>query len=226
MFEKSVENTKIDSKLEILTLNDDIYLKNNQDISKLTLVSSSQVTYKESTEAFEAVAITTDNGSIFGHTPNTENMYRTDMLKDSFLKSQLLGNTETDTGKEFGSKVNSHIAQTELNPSISKTEADLTQEFNVTDDTRLAHSSNQSQPALLDNGSTITIPPRRKKRPSIDNKVNSDDEKTTIQTNHNIYPDHLNPFSEDDEEVFIVSYLLFLLPCGLANKLRYKIKAK
>ncbi|KAG7307310.1 hypothetical protein JYU34_007477 [Plutella xylostella] len=147
-----------------------------------------------------------------------DNVYKSDAKKYSFLKTQLLGETETDNTGNLNDNDN-HVKDCSENDQDCETEhcsdsdnTKVNNESNITDDVRLAkneklednyiHSSNDVK--LEEHLETsISIPPRRKKK--LPSEKLSSAEKASEDVKENKprdkeYPLHLNPFSEDEDE--------------------------
>lgn len=201
IFENSIENTRIDG----LSLKDTMKQEKNQDFSSPSSAGTSQETLKKLSPPEEEtfpIVLKPIHEHFDNDTKNSEDAYKSDIVKNSFIKTQLLD--ETVTHNDTGIQAYTGIGNTDINEmSDHIAKSDLAQQCNVTDDNRLANSGHAVTPSLQTDESTISIPPRRKKKPSMDTKTNSDNTRNMNQSKLGLefYPDHLNPFSEDEEEV-------------------------
>ncbi|XP_068629341.1 MICAL-like protein 1 isoform X2 [Battus philenor] len=140
-----------------------------------------------------------------------ENLYKSNIDKFNFLQTQLTeSNLEIDSTIE-PIKNNDKIKEADAIQSIIKSRKETKEESNITDDNRLAKSnlnmiSVASSYALKENNSndvkkSITVPPRRRKHHTTPEKSIKEIKNEIPNKSKDMeYPDHLNPFSDDDDD--------------------------
>ncbi|CAH2086413.1 unnamed protein product [Euphydryas editha] len=156
-------------------------------------------------------SLRTDN--IYKNLP--EKIYKSNKDKFNFLQTQLSDDTidsNTINSSKDADSIHIKDIDTEIT-SLRNENNDITinieNENNVTDDSRIAQDnsistnldissldiseSNKIEPEI-----TISVPPRRKKQNYIEKKVKN--EQKTASKLSKEYPDHLNPFSDDEDE--------------------------
>lgn len=148
-----------------------------------------------------------------------EKVYKSNKDKFNFLQTQLSDDT-IDSDNTINSLKETdarHIKDTDTeNTSLiyenNEKSLSIENDNNVTDDSRIAQdnsistnldisSLDISEPNKIESEITISVPPRRKKQNNIEKKLKNE-LKTSISVKQ--YPDHLNPFSEDEDEVCVI----------------------
>lgn len=143
-------------------------------------------------------------------------IYKSSKEKFDFLQTQL-SDDALDTGIVINSLKNDSVqiknedALKTTFPPEECSEVTENIESNITDDSRLAQSNillnpnetkiNNIEPLNTEEEITISVPPRRKKQILADRRLKALNNKTEENTKE--YPDHLNPFSDEENEVCI-----------------------
>lgn len=144
-----------------------------------------------------------------------EKVYRSSREKFTFLQTQL-----NDDTSDVNSSLNEMVEPAQID-SHDSTQDSLIEENNVltinkevenniTDDSRIAlengiithtdTSELQTSDIKCEQEFTITVPPRRKKQQLIEKKIEMNNKKPLPEIKKD-YPVHLNPFSDDEDEV-------------------------
>lgn len=154
-------------------------------------------------------------------------VYKSNVKKFNFLQTQLSdGTCNESTVEEKTLPKSEHKLQEDVSIDVKSFNKDVFLENseplivndynNITDDSRLANSVNvtlsstepiSEEPIVLEPEIKINVPPRRKKQMGQDFKKISKPKgapNVTPQENEE-YPDHLNPFSDDDDDEVQVS---------------------
>lgn len=211
MFEKNIEkDSNIGHKISNLTLKENS-LNNHEELRSTSIPK----TETDSKEILIGLNINMD-------TP--EKVYKTNINKFNFLQTQLceepkhevnsLENLEKNS-KDCVNTIDSNVSNVEEHNDTSK--SDITENSNVTDDNRIANSVSEiiELPPLLQpqieepnvQEATICVPPRRKKQNAIDKALALAKEKESNRSIQVEYPDHLNPFSDDEDGVSVTNKL-------------------
>lgn len=217
MFEKNIDNKdNIEYKISNITLKDNSISK-SEEIST-TSRSQSEI---DSKPVFVSVNAKMENENmISNNTP--EKVYKSNIEKFNFLQTQLADDSvhveksfknvdiiETSNKDCENSIENVMLNNAELNDTCSN----VPEINNVTDDSRIANSSSTGiehtppveEPLEIhhDQEISISVPPRRKKQNALEKALASAIKKEKETKLVKEYPDHLNPFSddEDDDEV-------------------------
>lgn len=155
-----------------------------------------------------------------------EKVYKSNIEKFNFLQAQLSGDS-IDINK---TEQIEQIYETEHKDedSINETESDekkqeiqiedcskdeVREDCNITDDIRIAKIPTitplnvdkvPEELGKIEQETKISVPPRRKKQNASDKKTATPKVPKTFK----VYPDHLNPFSDDEEEVPFLQYII------------------
>lgn len=218
MFEKNIEKDSIEYKISNITLKD-----NN--ISKPEELNSTSRSRSETDSKPLPVSVNSkmENENILSKNI-PEKVYKSNIEKFNFLQTQLADDT-INVNKSLESidvtEVKDKDCENIIEHNITKVEeindtcnSVLKENSNVTDDNRIANSSSSNiehYPPLentveipLEQEISISVPPRRKKQNAIEKALASaikKEKETKLNTKE--YPDHLNPFSDDDEDEVI-----------------------
>ncbi|CAB3242294.1 unnamed protein product [Arctia plantaginis] len=205
MFEKNIEKDSINAhKISNLTLKDNSF-NNHEELSSTSLSK----TETDSKEILIGVNMKTDAPEkVYKSNINKYNFLQTQLCEDTKQEVNSLENKETKI-KDCVNTIDNNISNVEEHNCTSK--SDKTEISNVTDDNRIANSvsENIELPPLLEpqitepneQEATICVPPRRKKQNAIDKALASaiaKEKESNISTQVD-YPDHLNPFSDDED---------------------------
>ncbi|CAG9585386.1 unnamed protein product [Danaus chrysippus] len=219
MFEKNIEKETVNledkvgnislkdnynNKLKEVIKTDDVIKNNKFEIHNN--VNNSEFNLKEKIKN----QINTDTEDI--SKPPTP-IYKSNKEKFDFLQTQL-SDDALDNGIVINSLKDDSIQiknEDTLKATLPPEECnELTEntESNITDDSRLAQSNillspsetkiNNIEPINTEEEITISVPPRRKKQILADRRLKALNNKTEEKTKE--YPDHLNPFSDDENE--------------------------
>ncbi|XP_049867633.1 MICAL-like protein 1 isoform X1 [Pectinophora gossypiella] len=181
------------------------------------------ITETDSKSPYEKEILNNDSENILKKSP--EKVYKSNINKFNFLQTQLSGDViELDSNMDDSDVVTPEnktedccIDKDEETSDINKSDIDndiknnvLKEEKNITDDIRLAKTHNVSDadcPSLEESDINqadviITVPPRRKKLLNSPEKRSENNVKKDIEQKKEdvVYPDHLNPFSDDEDE--------------------------
>ncbi|XP_045445459.1 MICAL-like protein 1 [Melitaea cinxia] len=147
-----------------------------------------------------------------------EKVYKSNKDKFNFLQTQLSDDTidsdNTINSLKQNDAINIKDTDTENTPLINENNEisfNIENDNNVTDDSRIAQdnsistnldisSLDISEPNKIEPEITISVPPRRKKQNNIEKKLKNEPKTSKLVKE---YPDHLNPFSEDEDEVCV-----------------------
>lgn len=225
MFENNVEkDTTIENKFGNLSLKDDRNISSKE--KSTPNVSSTSGTNNETfcatdSKLTEKEALDKDEEKSQTNIPDT--VYKSNINKFNFLQTQLSGDVIVpDNGLDDEDVITAK--KTEdcddiINEKCNSKEEDsstnvLKEESNVTDDIRIAkRNSITLSPDFLpvetneDNISEqevkMVVPPRKKKHINFPEKSLESKTKQSVinKVNPGEYPDYLNPFSDDEEEV-------------------------
>lgn len=220
MFEKNIDkDTNIEYKISNISLKDN-------SISKSEELSTTSRSHCETDTQPELISTTTkmeDDMTILSNNM-PEKVYKSNMDKFNFLQTQLAEDVRNDdntietvdvikTSNKDKDCVNTidhnTISVEDINDASSTVH---TETSNVTDDNRIANSSSTAvdQPPPIpqqppetqpDQEISISVPPRRKKQNALEKALASamkKEQESKLESKE--YPDHLNPFSDDDEE--------------------------
>ncbi|KAH9630659.1 hypothetical protein HF086_003950 [Spodoptera exigua] len=218
MFEKNIEkDTNIENKISNISLKDNSISKSEElsTTSRSHCEADTQPTLISTTTKMEDEKISSNN------TP--EKVYKSNMEKFNFLQTQLAEDIRNDdytketvdvikTSNKDKDCVNTiehnTISVEDINDASSSVHEETS---NVTDDNRIANSSStvMEQPSPIekspetppDQEISISVPPRRKKQNALEKALATamkKEEETKLDSKE--YPDHLNPFSDDEDE--------------------------
>ncbi|KAF9418472.1 hypothetical protein HW555_004760 [Spodoptera exigua] len=218
MFEKNIEkDTNIENKISNISLKDNSISKSEElsTTSRSHCEADTQPTLISTTTKMEDEKISSNN------TP--EKVYKSNMEKFNFLQTQLAEDIRNDdytketvdvikTSNKDKDCVNTiehnTISVEDINDASSSVHEETS---NVTDDNRIANSSStvMEPPSLIekspetqpDQEISISVPPRRKKQNALEKALATamkKEEETKLDSKE--YPDHLNPFSDDEDE--------------------------
>ena len=234
MFEKNLDNkdTNIEYKISNITLKDNSISKSEE----LSTTSRSQCEI-DSKPIFVSVNAKMENEIMLSNT-TPEKVYKSNIEKFNFLQTQLADDSvnvekslenidvikTSNKDKEDCKNSIEHVMVTkteEVNDTCSNVNTSV-EINNVTDDIRIANSSTTvmedtpplEQPLEIqhDQEISISVPPRRKKQNALEKALASAIKKEKETKLVKQYPDHLNPFSddEDDDEVIPCFNNLFI----------------
>lgn len=225
MFEKNVEReSNIDNKLVSLSLKDNI----NSKCTDLNTINTSEINdLSNKSNNIDMLSTLNEKNSDVNkedsiHLNMSDKIYKSNINKINFLQTQLSGDileadktvinvvvdekkhNMEDCSSDKDEKVNEETQDDKQNNV-------LTEENNITDDSRIAKSHSVS--SNLDHNSlestepikhveeiSISVPPRRKKQQHNSEK-NVEKAEVPKKPESKEYPKHLNPFSEDEDEV-------------------------
>ncbi|KAL0842137.1 hypothetical protein ABMA28_014313 [Loxostege sticticalis] len=245
MFEKNTEKDVVTDKIANLSLKD-ITISKPSELSAPNVKESSgdgqSHTETDSTQPQEIIPISEQKDSEPKDTPPI--VYKSNINKFNFLQTQLSDdklddNSTSDNTESLKTEHKDENYSKSLDKSDipeKKVDDDLNtneEVSNITDDIRIAigHNTSNVDNTLLEKNEvikteqdqevSISVPPRRKKQLSSPDKVAStlvkkEDNKSQVKE----YPDHLNPFSdeEDEDEVQKPSRKLSTNPFGSSDE--------
>lgn len=154
-----------------------------------------------------------------------ENLYKSNLEKYNFLQTQLASDTieinKTESMEPI--ELTKHKVKDCMNENDEKTLKEIKEvtdmietieDHNITDDIRIGKipSNNLikvSKDVDIEQETKISVPPRRKKLNATEKKPV--EAKSVVPPI--IYPDHLNPFSDDEEEVIMTSLRNMYFTC-------------
>lgn len=224
MFENNLEkDTTIENKFGNLSLKDNINISNKE--KSTPSVSSTSGTNNETfcetdSKLTEKEALDKDEEKSQTNIP--DKVYKSNISKFNFLQTQLSGDVIVpDNGLDDADVV---IAKNKDCDDINNEECNskdedsstnvLKEESNVTDDIRIAKRSSitlspEFLPVETNEGNIseqevkMVVPPRKKKHINSPEKTLQSITKQSVTNTVNTeqYPDYLNPFSDDEEEV-------------------------
>lgn len=216
MFEKNIDK---DSNIEYKISN--ISLKDNSKCEEFSSTSRPQCETDSKQILLSANAKMEIENVLSNNVP--EKLYKSNIEKFNFLQTQLaddsieveksLEKTKViETRNKDCVNTNEDINITDAEQSKDTTSSVHTQTNNVTDDSRVANSSSiaieytspPEQPTEVqhDQEISISVPPRRKKQNALEKALASAIKKEKeSKLDIKEYPDHLNPFLDDEEEV-------------------------
>ncbi|XP_045491886.1 MICAL-like protein 1 isoform X1 [Colias croceus] len=221
MFENIDKDISIESKLGNISIKDNLYNNKYKDIHSANNISSSSTKTEEPgvIESAHSVTDGTDDKLMkkeneILHRTSPEKVYKSSIDKLNFLQTQLTEQENAPQAKER--EIIKPDIEDDLTKSVPKNDIisliDL--KSNITDDSRLAQSTNKELDTELikDNSHTdldistqketevkINVPPRRKKNSAFNKKIEHDNEEKIKKSNKD-YPEDLNPFSDEEDE--------------------------
>lgn len=218
MFEKNIDKDSVDYKISNISLKDNSISK-PEDFSSSSRPQN-EVDSKPLTESIETEI---KNENIFEKNI-PDKVYKSNIDKFNFLQTQLADEsinvdknikqevvTETSNKeKDCVNTIEHYMPKVELEgeTNIDSVHKEIS---NATDDSRIANStSSNSEPApseqlqevQCDPEVTISVPPRRKKQNALEKALASamkKEQEAALNTKE--YPIHLNPFSDEEDEV-------------------------
>nr|XP_026495284.1 MICAL-like protein 1 isoform X2 [Vanessa tameamea] len=219
MFEKNIEkDSSIEDKVGNISLKEN-YNNKYKDISKLDEVDKPTNIENHNIDATSIEMESNENEDNHLKTDNIyknlpEKLYKSNKDKFNFLQTQLANDTPdpdntTNTMKNSDSiHIKDGSEMTSLSTDTNGISNNIEVKNNVTDDSRIAQgngisisldisSLELSKPNKIEPEITISVPPRRKKHNITGKKLTENKVTTKIIKQ---YPDHLNPFSEDEDE--------------------------
>ena len=224
LFEKNIEkDTNIEDKVANISLKEDfndIYKdvyklndseKNSKDIEDMEINS------KNISETLDVDDSFLDNQNIIKSAP--EKVYKSNKEKFTFLQTQLSDNS-LDNSLDVNNALNEMVEPAQIDSHDNTQDSHIQEnnkltlnqesDSNITDDSRIAlengitintdNSELQTSDVKSVQEITITVPPRRKKQQMIEKKTEINNIKTHPELKKD-YPVHLNPFSDDEDEV-------------------------
>lgn len=226
MFEKNTEKDVVTDKIANLSLKD-ITISKPSELSAPNVKESSgdgqSHTETDSTQPQENIPISEQKDSEPKDTPPI--VYKSNIKKFNFLQTQLSDdklddnstsdNTESLKTEHKDENYSKSLEKSDIPEKKVDDDLNTNEEVsNITDDIRIAigHNSSNVDNTLLEKNEvikteqdqevSISVPPRRKKQLSSPDKVAS----TLVKKEGNKsqvkeYPDHLNPFSDEEDEV-------------------------
>ncbi|XP_063821827.1 MICAL-like protein 1 isoform X3 [Ostrinia nubilalis] len=228
MFEKNSEKDVVTDKIANISLKDNTISK-PRELSAPTIVSLAKESSGEGHSQTEADSKQTqENIAIVEHRHSLPDLptkvYKSNVNKFNFLQTQLADdklddkttpeNLDTPKQDQNIESISSNIVKNEISEKETNSNLSINkEESNITDDIRLGIGHNSSNPdnTRLENNEvvkneleqevSISVPPRRKKQLSSPDRVvpkivEKEDKKPDVK----MYPDHLNPFSDDEED--------------------------
>ncbi|CAK1545360.1 unnamed protein product [Leptosia nina] len=221
MFENNIDkDSSIESKIGNISLSDNINEVKYKDIisgNNIDTITTGAVK-DEDLSRHESLMIAVDGGEIENailtlESDKPENNYKSSIEKFNFLQTQLSGDSNIHSDPN---DAQNEISSNATNGEQKDTCSNIIALSNITDDSRLAQtdlkldssflieSINENSQDLhtnkrIEGDVRISVPPRRKKS-SVTNKKADNNLGSPLMKQDKAYPDHLNPFSEDEEE--------------------------
>ncbi|XP_047988259.1 MICAL-like protein 1 [Leguminivora glycinivorella] len=225
LFEKqSDKEVSLEDKLVNMSLSDNLDSKLKDSTPSVLNTNKLQSQAAENMETVVDNSGAKEDSELFKQSP--EKVYKSNINKFNFLQTQLaedtngdgdnqytVGDTEIQHEKFNNSKDDNEISDSGFKEKFDSTESVRKDESNMTDDIRLAKNHFNSPPetdcsptetnetSMIEPQISISVPPRKKKNLTPSGKsteVKKENSEKKLATK--LYPDHLNPFSDDEEE--------------------------
>lgn len=233
MFENNIDKDNcIENKIGNLSLKDNFNqykckdIVSSSDIGSTTSAVKKEDTIIESTDGLINVnderLLEKENKVLKQATP--EIVYKSNIEKFNFLQTQLSGDSNFHNDSKEMNISDLSAREDNLTEQKQKNDTNYLNEIqnNITDDSRLAQSNFKLEDSITnldesvpnekdrdldklpqhEENIKINVPPRRKKMSTDKKAVIPSKIKLTKEDKE--YPDHLNPFSDDEEEVYIL----------------------
>lgn len=151
-----------------------------------------------------------------------ETLYKSNLEKFNFLQTQLLPDSldiKTEKIEHVEETENKDVVNDDIKQETQKVienccDDDVKEDCNITDDIRISKiptvipSDIDKEPpkemGIIEQVSTICVPPRRKKQNASEKKTATSAKE--VKKSPKEYPVHLNPFSDDEEEVRVYKH--------------------